>query len=91
MSTSTTLLYRPLSLLLSTASGALAGALFRKVWSRASGQNQTPTATDRDRGWPEILLAAAAEGATFAVVKAATDRAGAVGFQRLTGTWPGKH
>ncbi|WP_369028058.1 DUF4235 domain-containing protein [Nocardia farcinica] len=29
-------------------------------------------------------------GAIFGVVKAAVDRAGATGYQRVTGTWPGK-
>ncbi|WP_308346690.1 DUF4235 domain-containing protein [Streptomyces sp. ISL-66] len=36
-----------------------------------------------------FLLAAALQGAIFAVVKAAVDRAGAATTRRLTGTWPG--
>jgi Protein of unknown function (DUF4235) len=37
-----------------------------------------------------VLLAAAIQGAIFAVVKAAVDRAAAVGTHKLTGTWPGR-
>jgi hypothetical protein len=44
---------------------------------------------DRNRSWSEILAAAAVEGAVFGAVKAAIDRAGATGFERATGTWPG--
>jgi hypothetical protein len=33
--------------------------------------------------------AAALQGATFALVKAAVDRGGAEGFRKLTGVWPG--
>ena len=42
-----------------------------------------------DRGWREILLAAALQGAIFAVVRAAVDRSAAEGTRKLTGVWPG--
>lgn len=32
---------------------------------------------------------AAIQGAVFGFVKALADRSGAVGFRKLTGTWPG--
>ncbi|MFF4449785.1 DUF4235 domain-containing protein [Streptomyces sp. NPDC001502] len=35
------------------------------------------------------MLAAAIQGAVFAVVKASVDRSGASAIRRLTGTWPG--
>ena len=41
-------------------------------------------------GWREILLAAALQGAIFAVVQAALDRATAEGTAKLTGEWPGE-
>jgi hypothetical protein len=37
----------------------------------------------------EVVLAAALQGAIFAATKAAIDRAGARGFTKLTGSWPG--
>jgi hypothetical protein len=36
----------------------------------------------------ETLTAAALQGAILAVVKAAVDRAGAVGVRKATGQWP---
>jgi hypothetical protein len=36
-----------------------------------------------------VLLAATVQGAIFAGIKAAVDRAGAATVRRLTGTWPG--
>lgn len=53
------------------------------------GQDEAPEATDADRSWREILLAAAAQGAIVAAVRAVLDRGAAIGAHRLTGTWPG--
>ena len=53
------------------------------------GEDDTPDAKDLDRGWGEIAAAAAVQGAVFGTVKALVDRAGAKGFQRATGVWPG--
>jgi predicted metal-dependent enzyme (double-stranded beta helix superfamily) len=80
--------YRPVSVLLSVAAGVAAGAVFRQVWRLAAGDGEAPEATDEHRTWGEILAAAALQGAIFAVVRAAVDRAGAVGVRRLTGRWP---
>ena len=46
-------------------------------------------ATDERRGWGEIIAAATVQGAVFGGVKAAIDRAGATGFSKATGAWPG--
>lgn len=80
--------YKPMGLLLGVASGALAGVIFKQVWKRTAGDDDTPNATDEDRGWAEVLAAAALQGVIFALVKAAVDRAGATGVRKLTGTWP---
>ena len=69
--------------------GLLAGAAFKRIWRAIAHEDDSPDAKDRDRGWGEILAAAAIEGAVFGGVKAAVDRAGATGFARATGTWPG--
>jgi predicted metal-dependent enzyme (double-stranded beta helix superfamily) len=82
------LLYRPLGLGFGMAGGMLAGALFKQVWKLVAGEEDAPNATDEERTWREVLLAAALQGAIFAVVKAAVDRGGAKGVRRLTGTWP---
>ena len=84
-----TVLYKPFGLLISVLGGVLASAVFRKVWTLVAGEPDAPDATDRDRGWGEVLLAAAVQGALFGGVKALLDRAGATGFAKATGTWPG--
>ncbi|MCW6010534.1 DUF4235 domain-containing protein [Micromonospora sp. CPCC 205371] len=82
------LVYKPVGLLLGVGAGMVAGALFKQVWKMAAGDDDAPNATDEDRGWGEVLAAAALQGAIFAVVKAAVDRGGAAGMRRLTGRWP---
>jgi hypothetical protein len=82
------LAYKPVGILLGVGAGALAGLIFKQVWRVAAGDNDAPNATDEDRGWGEILAAAALQGAIFAVVKAAVDRGGATGVRKVTGSWP---
>jgi hypothetical protein len=83
------LIYKPFSMLVSVLGGVLAGAIFKRVWKLAAGEDEAPKATDAQRGWREVLLAAALQGAIFALVKAAVDRGAAEGVRRFTGTWPG--
>ena len=80
--------YKPVGMLAGMAAGAVAGVIFKQVWKLASGEDDAPDATDQERGWVEVLAAAALQGAIFALVKAAVDRGGASGVRRLTGEWP---
>jgi hypothetical protein len=77
-----------LDLLIGVAGGIAAGALFNRVWTLATGQDDAPEATDQDRNWREVLGAAGVQGAVFGVVKAALDRGGAAGFRKATGYGP---
>ncbi|MER5928147.1 DUF4235 domain-containing protein [Streptomyces mirabilis] len=81
--------YKPVGLALGAASGMVAGAAFKQAWKMLGHDEDAPDATDEDRSWNEVLLAATLQGAIFAAVKAAVDRAGATATRRLTGTWPG--
>ncbi|MER7937991.1 DUF4235 domain-containing protein [Streptomyces sp. NPDC093272] len=82
------LVYAPLGFVLSWAGGALGALAFRRTWMALRGEQDAPDALDRDRGWGEVLLAAALQGAVFAVVRSAVDRTGATAIERSTGTWP---
>ncbi len=84
------LLYKPVGLIAGMVSGVLAGAIFKQIWKLAAHEADAPEATDARRGWTEVLVAAAVQGAIFAVVKAAVDRGAAIGTLRLTGVWPGE-
>src|SRR6201996_9863836 len=83
------LLTKPVSLLVSVLGGILAGAIFKQVWKLAAHEDEAPKATDAQRGYGEVLLAATIQGAIFALVKAALDRGAAVATLKLTGFWPG--
>jgi hypothetical protein len=80
--------FKAASLVLSVASGALAGVVFKQVWKLVAGEEDAPEATDPEHSWKEILLAAALQGAVFAVVKAAVDRGAAQGARRLMPSRP---
>ncbi|WP_172385881.1 DUF4235 domain-containing protein [Streptomyces sp. MNP-20] len=81
--------YKPVGLALGAVSGMVAGALFKQAWKVIGREEDAPDATDEERAWSQVLLAATVQGAIFAVSKAAVDRAGATAVRRLTGTWPG--
>jgi hypothetical protein len=81
--------YKPLGLIVSVLGGIVAGALFKRVWKAVAHEEEAPKATDERRGWGEVVAASAAQGAVFGGVKAVVDRAGATGFAKLTGAWPG--
>jgi Protein of unknown function (DUF4235) len=80
--------YKPFGFVLGWASGALAGLAFQATWRALRHEEDAPDALDRERTWREVLLAAAVQGAIFAVVRSAVDRAGAKAIERTTGVWP---
>ena len=83
------LVYKALSLLVSMLASVLAGVIFKKLWKLAPGSDEPPPeATDERRGWGEVLVAAALQGAIFALIKAVFDRAAAEGVREVTGDWP---
>jgi head-tail adaptor len=84
------MLYKPLSLVVSVLGGILAAAVFKKVWAAVSGEEEAPKATSSEYSTREVLIAAAVQGAIYAGVKAAVDRAGAKGIKRITGVDPGR-
>jgi len=85
----TKVLYKPMGMLVSVLGGLLAGAIFKQVWKVAFKEDDAPKATDADRSWREILMAATLQGAIFGLVKAAVDRGTAEGTRKVTGVWPG--
>jgi hypothetical protein len=83
------LLYKPFGTLLGVLAGVLAGMIFKRAWRAVAHAPDAPDAKDKQRGWAEVVSAAAIEGTVFGAVKAIVDRAGATGFERVTGVWPG--
>jgi hypothetical protein len=83
------LIYRPFGIVIGILAGVLSKKLFEVVWGLFD-QDEPPKPTTRDANWPKVLSAAAVQGITFKVTRAAVDRAGAKSFEHLTGVWPGE-
>lgn len=83
------ILYKPIGIVVGILAGILARQVFNQVWGHIDDR-EPPEATTLETSWARVLGAAAVQGATFAVTKAAVNRSGAKGFQWLTGIWPGE-
>ena len=83
------LIYKPFAIVLGVLAGILARQLFSFVWSKLD-EEDPPRPNTEEAAWPKVLGAAALQGATLAVTKAAVERSGAKGFAHLTGVWPGE-
>jgi len=81
--------YKALGLVVGLLGGMLASAIVRKVWELTPGHDEAPEAIDTRRSWTEILTAAALQGAIFAVIRAAVERATAASAEKLAGEEPG--
>ncbi|WP_007512161.1 MULTISPECIES: DUF4235 domain-containing protein [Pseudofrankia] len=89
MSVGKKIAYKPVGMASGLLAGAVSGAIVRRVWSKAAGEDETPGALRLDHTFVEVVLAAALQGAVFAATSAAVNRLGAHGFRRATGVWPG--
>ncbi len=83
------LLYKPFGIVVGIAAGLLSKRVFDRVWGLID-ESKPPKPTTQRASWGKVLTAAAVEGLTFSVTRAAVNRAGARGWERLTGVWPGK-
>lgn len=81
--------YKPVGLIGGLLAGSVSSIVVTRVWSAAAGEDETPSALRADYSFGKVVLAAALQGAVFAATKTAFERAGAVGFKRVTGSWPG--
>ena len=82
------LIYKPFGILFGIVAGILSKRVFNLVWGLFD-KEEPPKPTTERTSWPKVLGAAAVQGVTFKVTRAAVDRAGAKGFERVTGVWPG--
>jgi len=85
------LLYKPFGIIFGLLAGLLGRRLFTVVWGKLDPENdEPPEAKTRDTSAAKAIGAAAVQGLIFSGVRAGVDRAGANGFYKLTGVWPGE-
>jgi hypothetical protein len=90
MSKVANILYKPVGLAGGVVAGILATSLVNKIWALVSGDpSGPPAARTRGERWQKVVAGAAMQGAVFAAVKTAIDRAGARQFERWSGEYPG--
>ena len=89
MSKAAKVVYRPIGLIGSLVASSIAATVFQVVWKKVARADDAPTAMQSEYSMREVLVASAVRGAIVAVVKAVVSRAGARGFTKLTGAWPG--
>src|SRR3954462_336888 len=83
------LVYKPFGIVFGILAGLISKKIFDVVWG-IFDKEEAPKPTTQEADWPKVLGAAAVQGVTFKVTRAAVDRAGAKGFYPLTGAWPGE-
>ena len=84
-----TLIYKPFGIFFSVIAALLGKRLFNFIWEKIDDQDP-PKATTQETTWPKMLAAGAVQGMIFKTTRMAVDRAGASGFYKLTGSWPGE-
>ena len=83
------LIYKPFGILLGLLGGLLGKRVFDFVWTKVDDE-EPPEATTRETSWARVLAAAAVQGMIFKTVRVVLNRWGAIGWNYLTGVWPGE-
>ena len=83
------LFYKPVGIVLGILAGFISKKIFDQLWGYIDDY-EPPKPTHKHATWPKVLAAAAVEGVSFKLTRAAVDRYGAKGWYYLTGAWPGE-
>ena len=82
-------IYKPFGIILGILAGLLGKRIFNFVWTKIDDEDP-PKATTQETSWAKLLRSAAVQGVIFKMTRVVVDRYGAVGFNYLTGVWPGE-
>jgi Protein of unknown function (DUF4235) len=85
----TTILYRPIGIVMGILAGLLGKKLFNFIWGQVD-EEHPPKPNTQEAAWVKVLAAAALQGVIFKTVRAAVDRQTAKAFYSVTGAWPGE-
>jgi hypothetical protein len=83
------LLYKPFGLIAGVLAAMVAKRLFDFAWTKID-EEDPPKGTTQEASWGKIVSAAALEGLIFKTTRVVVDRYAAVGWNYLTGVWPGE-
>ena len=83
------LIYKPFGIVLGILAGLLGKRLFNFAWTKIDDEDP-PKGTTEQAPWVKIVGAAALQGVIFKVTRVVVDRYGAIGWNYLTGFWPGE-
>ena len=82
-------IYRPFGIILGILAGLAGKRIFNFVWTKIDDEDP-PKPTTQETSWGKLLSAAAVQGIIFRMTRVVVDRYGAIGFNYLTGIWPGE-
>ena len=82
-------IYKPFGILLGILGGLAGKRIFNFVWTKID-EEDPPKATTQETTWAKLIGAAAVQGVIFRLTRVVVDRYGAIGFNYLTGVWPGE-
>ena len=82
-------IYRPIGLIMGILSALVAKRIFNFAWTKIDDEDP-PKGTTQYAPWGKVLGAAALQGVIFKMTRVVVDRYGAVGWNYLTGVWPGE-
>ena len=82
-------IYKPFGIILGILAGLAGKRIFNLVWTKIDDEDP-PKPTTQETSWGKLLSAAAVQGVIFRMTRVVVDRYGAIGFNYLTGVWPGE-
>jgi len=83
------ILFTPVSIVAGLVGGLIGKKVFERLWGLVDDE-EPPDPKHREVPWGKVVVAMLLEGAIFRVVRGLVDRSTRIGFERLTGTWPGQ-
>jgi hypothetical protein len=83
------LLFIPFSIAAGLVAGFVSKKAFDGVWALIDDE-EPPEPEHRETTWAKLAVALALEGAIFRAVRGLAERGSRMGYERLTGSWPGE-
>jgi hypothetical protein len=83
------LLFIPFSILAGLVAGFISKKAFDGVWGLID-EEEPPEPEHRETTWTKLAVALALEGAIFRMTRGLAERGSRLGYERLTGSWPGE-